>query len=143
MEKSLGGSVILLFLLSLNVWAETPVKYLRNYDGDTVTFDVGKVRVLGVDTAELRSKRPCEKEFGKVAQAFVEKELKGARRIYLTNNGKRDIYGRILADIHYDGKNLAKVLMEEKLAIVYVPKKKRKNVNWCKIQEKRNESKKL
>lgn len=131
-----------LLLLAFSALARTDVKYIKNYDGDTITFDVGKVRVLLVDTAELRSKKPCEKEFGKVAQAFVEKELKAAKEIYLTNNSKRDIYGRILANVHYDGKDLGQVLLKENLAIKYVPKKKRK-VNWCKIQEKRNASKKL
>ena len=134
--------ILLLLMLSFSVFARTDVKYIKNYDGDTITFNVGKVRVLGVDTAELRSKKPCEKEFGKVAQAFVEKELKAARQIYLTNNEKRDIYGRILAKVHYDGKDLSEVLMAQNLAIPYVSKKRRK-VNWCKVQEKRNESKKL
>ena len=44
------------------------VRYVRNYDGDTITFDidglhsiVGKnisVRVLGIDTPEIRGKKP-------------------------------------------------------------------------------------
>lgn len=129
-------------MLSVSAFARTDVKYIKNYDGDTITFDVGKVRVLGVDTAELRSKKPCEKEYGKVAQAFVEKELKGAGQIYLTNNEKRDIYGRFLAKVIYDGKDLSTVLLSHNLAVPYVPKKRQK-VNWCKVQEKRNESKKL
>lgn len=134
--------ILLLLLLSLGAFARTDVKYIKNYDGDTITFNVGKVRVLGVNTAELRSKKPCEKSFGKVAQAFVEKELKAAKQIYLTNNEKHDIYGRILAKVHYDGKDLSEVLLNNHLAVRYVPKKRQK-VNWCKVQEKRNESKKL
>ncbi|WPU67097.1 thermonuclease family protein [Peredibacter starrii] len=133
---------IFILMLSVSAFARTDVKYLRNYDGDTITFDVGKVRVLGIDTAELKSRKPCEKEYGKVAQIFVEKELRAAKEIYLTNNNKRDIYGRILAKVHYDGKDLGEVLLREQLAVPYVPKKRQK-VNWCKVQEKRNESKKL
>lgn len=134
--------MIFLLFFTLSALARTDVKYIKNYDGDTITFNVGKVRVLKVDTAEMRSKKPCESQFAKVAQAFVEKELKGAKQIYLTNNDKRDIFGRILAEVHYDGKNLGEVLLKENLAIKYVPKKKRK-VNWCKFQEKKNASKKL
>lgn len=134
--------IFLWIFLTLGIHAETNVKYLRNYDGDTITFDIGKVRVIGVDTAELRSKKPCEKEFGIIARDFVKKELTGAKRIYLTNHGKRDIYGRILANVHYDGKDLKEVLLSQNLAIAYVPKKKRK-VNWCSVQEKKNASKKF
>lgn len=129
-------------IFAATAFAETPVKYLRNYDGDTITFSIGKVRVLGVDTPEIKSRKPCESGFGKVAQAFVQKELRAARQITLTNNTKRDIYDRMLADVHYDGKNLKEVLLREGLAVPYVPKKFQ-NVNWCKLQEKRNESKKL
>ena len=136
------AKLIFILMFSVSALARTDVKYIKNYDGDTITFNVGKVRVLGIDTAELRSKKPCEKEFGKIAQAFVQKELKTAKQIYLTNNEKRDIFGRILARVHYDGKDLSQVLLDQKLAVAYVPKKRRK-VNWCKVQEKRNESKKF
>lgn len=133
--------MILLFLISF-AWAQTEVKYLRNYDGDTITFNVGKVRVLGVDTPEMKSKRPCESAYGKVAQVWVEKALKKATKITMTNSDKKDIYGRILADVQLDGVSLKDMLLKEHLAVPYVPKKRQK-VNWCKIQEKRNESKKL
>ena len=46
------------------------VKYVKNYDADTITFNVpnvhpliGKkinIRVLGVDTPEIRTKNKCE-----------------------------------------------------------------------------------
>jgi endonuclease YncB( thermonuclease family) len=134
--------LIAFFLLPLLAFAQTEVKYLRNYDGDTNTFDIAKVRVLGVDTAELRSKKPCEKEFGLVAKKFVEDALKSARKITLSNHSKRDIYGRILGDVHYDGKDLKVALLENHLAVPYVPKKRQK-VNWCSVQEKRNGSKKI
>lgn len=134
--------MILFFIWPFLVFAQMEVRYLHNYDGDTVTFNVGKVRVLGIDTAELKSRKPCEDEFGRIAQVFVEKALKNATKITITNFEKKDIYGRILADIQYDGKSLKEELLKEKLAIPYVPKKRQK-VNWCKIQEKRNESKKF
>lgn len=133
--------MILLFLISF-AWAQTEIKYRYNYDGDTITFDKGKVRVLGIDTPEMKSKRPCESAYGKVAKAFVEEKMKKATKITMTNFNKKDIYGRILADVQLDGVSLADMLLSEHLAVPYVRKKWQK-VNWCKVQEKRNESKKL
>lgn len=142
MAKSGGGPmIVLLFLWSL-AFAETPVTYIRNYDGDTITFNIGKVRVLGIDAPEMKSKRPCESSYGKISQKYVEDRLKKARKIIVTNHENRDIYGRILADVYIDGVSLKEMLLKENLAVIYVPKKWQK-VNWCKIQEKRHESKKL
>lgn len=122
------------------------VKYLSNYDGDTITFTLpgvhaffgekAKIRVLGIDSPELSSKRPCETEWGRVAKKLVQAELKHAKRIHLTNLKGHDKYGRILAEVEYDGKNLGQVLMKNHLAVPYQGKKKM-NVNWCKEQEKR------
>lgn len=134
--------MILLLLLPLLAAAQLEVKYLHNYDGDTITFNVGKVRVLGIDSGELRSKKPCEKASGLEAKAFVEARMKKATKITLTEYSKKDIYGRTLAHVHYDGKNLAEELLDAKLAVKYVPKKYQR-VNWCKLQEQSHESKKL
>jgi endonuclease YncB( thermonuclease family) len=128
--------MILWLFLALSAYAQTEVKYLRNYDGDTITFNYGKVRVLGIDTGELKSKRPCEAQYGVIARVFVEKELKNARRISLTNLGKRDKFGRILANVEYDGKNLKEVMLSNHLAVPYVPKYRQK-VDWCALREKR------
>lgn len=131
--------MIWLLFFSLSAWAETQVKYLYNYDGDTITFDYGKVRVLGVDSGELKSKKPCERESGLMAKEYVARVLKGAKRIVLKNHAKRDVYGRTLADVEYDGKNLKDELLARKLAAPYVVKRFQK-VNWCQVK---NESKKF
>lgn len=127
-------------LLSFVAIAETEVKYIRNYDGDTITFDIGKVRLMGVDTAEMNGKKPCEKEMAQIAKKYVENRMKNATKITITNNNKRDIYNRILADVYVDGKNLKEELLKGYYAVPYVPNNKR-NINWCRILEKRNESK--
>lgn len=94
------------------------------------------MRVLGIDTPEMKSGEPCESAFGKVAQEFVEKELKAAKRIVLTSHEKRDKYGSILANVEYDGKNLEEVLLANHLAVPYVPNKRQK-VDWCAMKGKR------
>lgn len=135
--------MIPLLLMSLGLaYAQTEVKYLRNYDGDTITFDIGKVRVLGIDTPEIRSKKPCEKESAIISRDYVEKRMKNATKITITNFKKKDIYGRILAEVQIDGKDLKDELLTGHYGVPYVPKKRQK-VNWCKLQEKRHESKKL
>ncbi|HXH30121.1 MAG TPA: thermonuclease family protein [Bacteriovoracaceae bacterium] len=125
------------------------VKFIRNYDGDTLTFDLpgvhsffgegAKVRVKGIDTPELKPRgeaAPCETEWGRVAKKLVEAELKTAKVIHLTGLSGLDKYGRILAQVEYDGKNLSDVLLKNKLAVPYVGKKKIK-VNWCDQKNKR------
>ena len=86
--------------------------YLKNYDGDTVRFNlpgyppiVGndiRVRVNGIDTPEIKGK--CEKEKYEAQQArdMVTDILKDAKKITL-NNMKRGKYFRIAADIIVDG----------------------------------------
>lgn len=115
------------------------VKYLGNYDGDTITFNIPNIhplfgehisaRVKGIDTAEIRTKNLCEKQAGRTAQRLVENLLKGARRIDLVHVA-RDKYFRILADVEIDGKNLKDVLIKNKLAYLYDGGAKQK-VDWC------------
>ena len=115
------------------------VKYLKNYDADTVTFNIpnihpllGKkisIRVRGVDTPEKRGKLPCEKEASRIAQRLVQNLLKNAKTIELSQVG-RDKYFRVLADVKFDGKNLKDILLKNKLAYPYFGGTKEKR-NWC------------
>ena len=69
--------------------------YVRNYDGDTVTFNlpnlhpiIGEkisIRVNGIDTPEIRGKCEKEKYDAKQAQEMVADILKDAERITLKN----------------------------------------------------------
>ena len=88
--------------------------YVRNYDGDTITFNlpnlhpiIGKkiaIRVNGIDTPEIRGKCDKEKYDAKQAQGMVEEFLKDAERIDLKNMG-RGKYFRIVADVYADDRN--------------------------------------
>lgn len=116
------------------------VKFLKNYDGDTLTFDVpgvhpliGKkisVRVAHLDTPEIKGKLPCEKEAARTAQRLIESLLKNATRIDLANV-ERDKYFRILADVIVDGRSVKDLLMKNSLAYNYEGGTKLK-VDWCK-----------
>jgi micrococcal nuclease len=101
------------------------VKYVKNYDADTVTFNVpgvhpliGKkinIRVQGVDTPEVRTKNKCEKEKARNAKKLVGNLLKNAKRIDL-QNVSRGKYFRIVADVIMDGKSLSYYLLKNGLA---------------------------
>ena len=116
------------------------VTYVKNYDGDTVTFNISNVhsllgnsisvRVRGIDTPEMKGKSPCEKERARKAQRLVEGILRGAKRIELTNI-ERGKYFRILANVIADGESIDKILIEHRLAVPYDGGTKR-SVDWCK-----------
>lgn len=116
------------------------VEYIKNYDGDTITFNIKNVhpllgnkisiRVNGIDTPEIRTKNKCEKEKALEAKLIVQSILISANRIDLVNI-KRGKYFRIVADIIVDGKSISKILIKNKLAIKYSGGKKNK-IDWCK-----------
>jgi endonuclease YncB( thermonuclease family) len=115
------------------------VKYVSNYDGDTLTMDIpnvhpffGKkvhVRIKGLDTAEMHSKLECDKAASQNAKKFAQEKLKSAKRIDLVNISK-DKYFRIDADVLVDGVSLGKALLDAKLAYPYDGGTKSK-IDWC------------
>lgn len=114
------------------------VDYIKNYDGDTITFHIPKlhsffsemqVRVLGVDTPEMRGSDQCEKIKAYKVQEVVEAKLRAARRIDLVNIS-RGKYFRIVADVQVDGESLSAFLLKNKLARPYDGGKKNLQ-SWC------------
>jgi micrococcal nuclease len=116
------------------------VKYIRNYDADTITVSIpgahpliGEkigVRVRGIDSPEIKGTLPCEKDQAKTAKRLIENILKNSKRIDL-ENVDRDKYFRILADVIVDSKNLKDVLLKNGLAYAYKGGTKEKR-DWCK-----------
>lgn len=116
------------------------VKYVKNYDADTVTFDIPNVhplignrvsiRVNGVDAPEIRTKNKCEKIKGRKAKKIVRNLLKNAKRIDL-ENVSRGKYFRVVADVKIDGQSLSYYLLKNGLAHTYDGGTKKK-VDWCK-----------
>lgn len=121
------------------------VEFVKNYDGDTLTFNIKSVhpligerisvRVNGLDAPEIKGKQPCEKDAARAAQRLVQSLLKNAKIINLENIG-RDKYFRVLADVVIDGQNLTAVLLKNKLGYAYHGETKQK-VNWCEFEKKR------
>ena len=113
--------------------------YVKNYDGDTITFNIpaihsliGKnisVRIKGIDTPEIRGATKCEKEMAEKAKKLVANMLIKAKNIEL-RHVKRGKYFRIIADIIVDGRSVGKELINSNLAYPYFGNTK-KEINWC------------
>ena len=118
------------------------LEYIDNYDGDTITFNIPcvhpllgsfiKVRLSGIDTAEIRGSRPCEKKVAHYTKNLVASLLTSAHEIKLTNF-QRGKYFRIVGDIFFDEKNLSELLLEKNLAITYNGRTKT-NYDWCSLK---------
>ena len=98
------------------------------YDGDTFKINLNcslavycekvPVRVLGVDTAEIKGQTEREKEMAQQAKEFTKNFL--AQEPITLSNCTRDKYFRLLCDVtNGQGKNLAKELIKAKLGYEY------------------------
>lgn len=122
------------------------VEYIDNYDGDTVKVNLpnfhyifGKdlsVRIANIDTAEIKTKNPCEKTAAIKAKKLVHQILNNAKKISLINV-KRGKYFRVVADISADGVSIAKTLKKHKLAVSYSGGTK-KQIDWCALTVSQN-----
>jgi micrococcal nuclease len=108
------------------------------HDGDTCTFTLPTVpapfgnqipiRLAGVDTPEIHGKCDREKRLARQAQLLTSRVLTQAKQIELVDM-RRDKYFRVLAGIRADGRDVAKVLIEQGLAVPYSGGTK--TANWC------------
>jgi micrococcal nuclease len=110
---------------------EYRVRIVRVIDGDTVDVDIDlgfgiwihneRVRMMGIDTPESRTRDHVEKLFGLAAKKRLE-ELLGEYSILRTiKPGKNDDkFGRILGDFIDDaGRFVTKIMMEEGHCVPY------------------------
>ena len=105
-------------------------KVSRVIDGDTVDVDIDlgfgvwlhkeRVRVLGIDTPESRTRDKVEKRFGLLAKEFVEDFFKIGDVILTTKKyDAKGKFGRILGDFKCNGRTLSKVMIEMHHAVEY------------------------
>lgn len=98
------------------------------YDGDTLTAEVDlgfhlwakkiKLRLMGVDTPEIRTKDPKEKARAIKARDRV-RELCLGKEVVITTHGKGK-YGRWLVTVYVDGDiDLRRFLITEGLGVKY------------------------
>lgn len=103
-------------------------KLLYVVDGDTVDMDVDmgfnvhinqRLRLMGINTAELNSIDPLQRELALKAKQFVLDSI-SIGSSYVINTYKDDKYGRLLADIYMlPGVSLNAQLIFHGLAVPY------------------------
>jgi endonuclease YncB( thermonuclease family) len=93
-------------------------------DGDTVDIrwpggDAETVRVLGIDTPEIRHDEhsiPYDQPFGREASAFCKGVLAAANEVQLLRSSTLDPYGRTLGYLFVNGKNYSTLVIAAGLA---------------------------
>ena len=103
-------------------------------DGDTFDCDIDlgfsvvlakqRIRLMGVDTWESRTRDKAEKAKGMLAKQFTRDMLEGAKEITLKSHGKGK-YGRVLGEVYCDDKCLNKELISKGHAYEYDGGKKK------------------
>lgn len=98
------------------------------YDGDTIKANiytwpriVGEnigIRIRGIDTPEIRDKRPLIKALAFEARDYLINLIENAKTIELRNI-QRGKYFRLVADVYVDNKNISDILIDEGLAVSY------------------------
>ncbi len=107
----------------------------RVVDGDTVDVDIDlgfgivmksqRVRIIGIDTPESRTRDLIEKQFGLASKKRAEELLPvGEKFVLLTQlDRKGDVatgkFGRILGDFQIGDTTFAKIMLEEGQAAPY------------------------
>ena len=114
---------------------EYKCKILRVVDGDTVDVDIDlgfgvwlkkeRVRMMGIDTPESRTRDKEEKRFGLAAKSFVKSHMPvGSIQVLKTEidksgEDKKGKFGRILGDFLIDGNKFTKIMISESHAVAY------------------------
>jgi micrococcal nuclease len=105
-------------------------KILRVVDGDTVDVDIDlgfgvwlhkeRVRIMGMDTPESRTRDLIEKKFGLAAKERVKELMPvGSTQIIITTKDKTGKFGRILGDFDIDGVMFTKIMIDSHYAVPY------------------------
>mgnify|MGYP000473871148 CR=1 FL=1 len=114
---------------------EYKCKILRVVDGDTVDVDIDlgfgvwmhkeRVRMMGIDTPESRTRDKVEKAFGLASKDRLKELLPigsiGVLKTEIDRSGedKKGKFGRILGDFIIEDKRATDILIEEGHAVAY------------------------
>lgn len=103
---------------------------VRTIDGDTIEIDGETIRILNIDTPEIRHAQcDAERRLGEVAKNRVRQLLaSGAIGIRRGDGGRMtDKYGRTLAVVDVNGVDIGEQLIAEGLARPWTGKRR----TWC------------
>lgn len=122
------------------------VKYVSNYDGDTMTVSIPgqhelfgelvSVRLNGIDTPEKRTHNVCEKKLSLVAKDYLRyRVLKSKSGTLELRDIQRGKYFRVVAEVWVNGRNINRDMISRNLAVAYYGDTKT-NVDWCTFEPK-------
>jgi len=106
---------------------------IKVVDGDTVDVDIDlgfgiwlkneRVRIMGIDTPESRTRDKTEKKFGLASKAKLKSLLgkTGVLKTQVNKNGEdmKGKFGRILGDFQVGARMVTEILCEEGYAVPY------------------------
>ena len=114
---------------------EYRVNILKVIDGDTVDVDIDlgfntwikkeRVRIMGIDTPESRTRNKIEKKFGLASKARLKELMPiGSIQVLKTQidksgEDKKGKFGRILGDFMIDTKLVTDIMISEGYAVAY------------------------
>lgn len=118
-----GGILILCLVLAASgAGAGEP---LAVTDGDTLQLGPERIRITGLDTAELRAQCDAERRLALLSARRLE-VLIASGEVAIERRG-RDRYGRTLARVTVDGVNIAETMIREGYARAWTGKRE----SWC------------
>ncbi len=130
MKSSFGVVMIVLALVCFSHLYHCDKDYLRIVDGDTFVISGEKFRIEGIDTPEIHGKCLFEEIVAEQAKVRLTKLL-SRRAVHVMRTGK-DKYGRTLARVEVDHKDIGDVLMKEGLARKWTKTWDGNEAPWCK-----------
>jgi endonuclease YncB( thermonuclease family) len=123
-------SALFAALLSALAATHAPAAAMRVIDGDTIEVNGETIRILNIDTPEIRHAQcDAERRLGQIAKQRVANLLAaGTINILRGDRGRlKDKYGRTLAVVGIDGVDLGELLIAEGLARPWTGKRR----PWC------------
>ena len=114
-------------------------KVIKVYDGDTITIATRlpipnspiyrfNVRLLGIDSAEIKTKSMAEKACAVEARDALVSKIFG--EIVTLQNVSLEKYGRILADVYLENIHINRWMLDNKLAVEYDGGTKNAPAEW-------------
>jgi endonuclease YncB( thermonuclease family) len=95
-------------------------------DGDSLRMGAERIRVLGVDAPEIACRCEAECRRAWAAKEFVQRALANAR-VDIERAGK-DKYGRTLAHVYVNGRDLGEMLIAAGHGLPYHGERRQ---SWC------------
>jgi micrococcal nuclease len=116
-----------IFLFAILAHSATAAEGWTNHDGDTLRSPAGeRIRVKGIDTPEIKGACAYERRLALDARDYVTATVRYARTVELRRVGI-DKYGRTLAYVLVDGKDLGNELVSRGLARKWEGRRR----SWC------------